>query len=239
MWKCRHFCPSPISVLLVSSAQDHWLYYEGGAKHSLKGRQLSLLCVQGALTRTQYLVFSTPYTLLPIVLWLTHWPRALQISWVLQAETFRSGGWGPEEQQWTHRNSVIIVLSYTSLSVKKQGAWAKSGPNQTQTLADLHRPQPYKMDTMSPTITDNNSCSPRHTMSSGFLLEIGHKCTICSAPSRSPDFQEGSRGSVLNALLAWTVQAGSHWNTSSQTEVQGHLPEQACYVSSLGHRVQM
>lgn len=131
-------------------------------------------------------------------------------------------------------NGIQLHFAISQKTSSLSKVWSKPDTS----LSRSSQTTAIKTDTMSPTITYNNSCSPQHTMSSGFLLEIGHKCTICSAPSRSPKFQEGSRGSVLIALLSWTVQAGSHWNTSSRTVVQGHLPQQACYVSSLGHRVQ-
>lgn len=130
----------------------------------------------------------------------------------------RPSGVGAEGQRNTSEfigTQFIMVFSYISPpSVKVKVAWAKSDGKQPN-LSRVSQSTAIQDGHDATTITCNNSCSPQHTMSPGFLMETGHKCTICSASSRTPDSQGRIRGSVLTALFVWTVEAERHGNASS------------------------
>lgn len=91
----------------------------------------------GSTDQSILLGVSTPHTVLPIHLWPAHWPRAFQIT---QAETLRKWGWGPEEHQWSHKNSAYsgMQLQFTAII---QNQPKKKEPEQSLTETRHKLPQ--------------------------------------------------------------------------------------------------
>lgn len=198
MWKCRHCCPSPISAILVSSAHDHQLCMREGPNTPWRVDSWVFSVYREHWTEHSTWCVNTLYT--P--------PNTPGINSLTQSTPDKIGGGRPSGVGAEGRRNTsgfigtqfIMVFSYISPpSTKVKVAWAKSDGNQTN-LSRFSQSIAIQDGHDAPTITCNNSCSPQQTMGPGFLMETGHKCTICSASSRTPDSQEGSRGWVLIVL---------------------------------------